>query len=358
MIYEKVTKKIIVLMKSESSARQFQEQFLKILQKAIPFDAACFTTIDPSTFLSTGAYTDQRIEKIHPQLFMNEFLEDDYNKFKDLARNAPHAAALGIVTNGEQIMSSRYREILKPAGFVDEVRAACMSKGKCFGHLSLFRGNTRVSFQQNECEYLSKISSIVGDTLRKSFITYSEEQVEVVGTGTIILNEKFNLLYWDQNGKAWLSTLRTYEQLNEDDVPRPIRAVCSRVKANESNRAATDEGEMVCIGLFCGQFLVIRASRLEGYGSCNDGYIVLFERARPKEVFPLIADSYSLSQREKQVIVGIVRGMSTKDVAEELHISTYTVQDHFKSIFEKVGVCSRNELIWEVFSKFCFSKEK
>lgn len=73
-----------------------------------------------------------------------------------------------------------------------------MSKGKCFGHLSLFRDNTRVSFQQNECEYLSKISSIVGDTLRKSFITCSEEQVEVVGTGTIILNEKFDLLYWDQ----------------------------------------------------------------------------------------------------------------------------------------------------------------
>ncbi len=358
MIYEQATKEITVLMKSESSTRQFQKGFLNILKKLIPFDASCFTAIDPRTFLSTGAYTDRIIEQLHSLLFMNEFLEDDYNKFKDLARKAPHVGAIRIVTNDNPIKSARYRNILKPAGFIDEVRVVCMSKGKCFGHLSLFRDNTRVSFQQNECEYLSKISSIVGDTLRKSFITCSEEQVEVVGTGTIILNEKFDLLYWDQNGKAWLSTLRTYEQLNEDDVPRPIRAVCSRVKANESNREAADEGEMVGIGLSCGQFLVIRASRLEGYGSCNDGYIVLFERARPEEVFPLIADSYSLSQREKQVIVGIVRGMSTKDVAEELHISTYTVQDHFKSIFEKVGVCSRNELIWEVFSKFCFSKEK
>ncbi|MFK4414247.1 DNA-binding NarL/FixJ family response regulator [Bacillus sp. RC251] len=84
----------------------------------------------------------------------------------------------------------------------------------------------------------------------------------------------------------------------------------------------------------------------------------MFESARPEEVFPLLADSYSLSQREKEVVIGIVRGMSTKEVAKELCISTYTVQDHFKSIFEKVGVCSRNELIWELFTKFCFSQEE
>ncbi|MEG7968027.1 hypothetical protein J0815_17350 [Bacillus cereus group sp. Sample30] len=37
--------------------------------------------------------------------------------------------------------------------------------------------------------------------------------------------------------------------------------------------------------------------------------------------------------------------MSTKEVAKELCISTYKVQDHLKSIFEKVGLCSINELI-------------
>lgn len=92
MIYEQATKEITVLMKSESSTRQFQKGFLNILKKLIPFDASCFTAIDPRTFLSTGAYTDRIIEQLHSLLFMNEFLEDDYNKFKDLARKAPMLA--------------------------------------------------------------------------------------------------------------------------------------------------------------------------------------------------------------------------------------------------------------------------
>lgn len=353
MLYEQATKEITVLMKSERSIRQFQKEFLNILKKVIPFDASCFTAIDPRTFLSTGAYTDRRIEQLHSQLFMNEFLEDDYNKFKDLARNPPHVGAMCIITNDNPIKSTRYRNILKPAGFIDEVRVVCMSKGKCFGHLSLFRDKTKVSFQHDECKYLSKVGLLAGDTLRTSFIIRSEEQVKVVGRGMIVLNENLRLNYWDETGYIWLSNFRKYEQLNEDDIPRPIRAVCSQVKANETNKEAT-----VCISLTCGQFLVIRASRLEGYSSCHTGYRVLFESAQPEEVFPLLADSYCLSQREKEVIVGIVRGMSTKEVAKELCISTYTVQDHFKSIFEKVGVCSRNELIWELFTKFCFSQDE
>ncbi|MRB31403.1 LuxR family transcriptional regulator, partial [Bacillus thuringiensis] len=90
-------------------------------------------------------------EKIHPQLFMNEFLEDDFNKFKCLTEHSPHVASLSMATNGEQKKSSRYRNILKPASFGDELRGVCMSKGKCYGHLSLFRGSISPAFHIDDC---------------------------------------------------------------------------------------------------------------------------------------------------------------------------------------------------------------
>ena len=46
-----------------------------------------------------------------------------------------------------------------------------------------------------------------------------------------------------------------------------------------------------------------------------------------------------------------MRGLSTAEVSEELHITRNTVHDHFKSIFDKVGVRSRRELVAGIFAQ-------
>ena len=45
------------------------------------------------------------------------------------------------------------------------------------------------------------------------------------------------------------------------------------------------------------------------------------------------------------------RGLSTAEVSGELHITPNTVRDHFKAIFDKVGVRSRRELVGQVFAQ-------
>lgn len=53
----------------------------------------------------------------------------------------------------------------------------------------------------------------------------------------------------------------------------------------------------------------------------------------------------SLTTREKQVIACLAEGLSTKELAERLFISDKTVGHHLGSIFDKLGVASRSELI-------------
>jgi DNA-binding NarL/FixJ family response regulator len=45
----------------------------------------------------------------------------------------------------------------------------------------------------------------------------------------------------------------------------------------------------------------------------------------------------------------VMHGLSNEDVAEQLRISAYTVQDHLKSIFDKTGFSSRKELAARLF---------
>lgn len=52
-----------------------------------------------------------------------------------------------------------------------------------------------------------------------------------------------------------------------------------------------------------------------------------------------------LSERETEVVVLAARGLSNRMISEELHISEATVKRHMASIYQKVGVHSRNEAV-------------
>jgi DNA-binding CsgD family transcriptional regulator len=76
---------------------------------------------------------------------------------------------------------------------------------------------------------------------------------------------------------------------------------------------------------------------------------VLLEAARPPELAPLIAAAYGLTDRERRITELIARGHSTNAIADRLHLSAYTVQDHLKSVFGKSGATSRGDLVARLF---------
>lgn len=54
---------------------------------------------------------------------------------------------------------------------------------------------------------------------------------------------------------------------------------------------------------------------------------------------------YKISPREKDVLRQLFRGLSIKEIAKELYISTHTVRKHSRSIYEKCKVQNRVELL-------------
>jgi DNA-binding CsgD family transcriptional regulator len=51
-------------------------------------------------------------------------------------------------------------------------------------------------------------------------------------------------------------------------------------------------------------------------------------------------ESYELSERESEVLVLVARGLSSKEIADELNISIHTVNSHRKNITHKTGIKS------------------
>jgi DNA-binding NarL/FixJ family response regulator len=68
-------------------------------------------------------------------------------------------------------------------------------------------------------------------------------------------------------------------------------------------------------------------------------------RSAAEDAFP------GLTNREKDVLLGLRHGHTDKTLATKLGISSWTVHTHMKSLFDKLGVHTRAEAVAKFFEK-------
>lgn len=65
----------------------------------------------------------------------------------------------------------------------------------------------------------------------------------------------------------------------------------------------------------------------------------------PEKVPEMEEESEHLSKRELSIIRLAARGLTNKEIADDLHLSYRTVEGHMRDIFNKLGVGSRTEAV-------------
>ena len=76
--------------------------------------------------------------------------------------------------------------------------------------------------------------------------------------------------------------------------------------------------------------------------------IDFFHRPPPAPAPGVDADSPELGPREQQVLESLVKGLTYKEIANELNISIWTVATYVRRIYEKLRVRNRREVIAHV----------
>jgi DNA-binding CsgD family transcriptional regulator len=343
---------ILRLCHSTLDSRTLRIELLKRLRTVIPFDYIFFSTTDPTTQLFTSAVLDETPTWALQQFLENEFLQDDFNQFRYLLNHRQSIGVLSEQTQNELRRSQRYRDILMPLALGDEMRAVFVTNGACWGTLCLHREQSAPEFTTAEAAFLARLTPHIAEGLRKALLlAHVSTTTPLDGPGVLVLTEEYSVVSMNAVAEYWMAELAEAERGDKQALPHSVLAVVNRLHMVERGMAGTAAATpKLNLHTPSGRWLMLYASRLSSPD--DHGQIaILFEAAQPTEIAPLILQAYHLTKREGEVTQLILCGRSTREIAATLYVSSNTVQDHLKVIFEKVNVNSRRELVGHIFAQ-------
>jgi DNA-binding CsgD family transcriptional regulator len=350
---EHTSLEIIRLCHSALDSRTLRVELLKRLRTVIPFDCTFFSTTDPATQLFTSSLLDFTVPTwARLRLIENEFLQDDFNQFRNLLKNHLPVGVLSEQTQGELRRSQRYQDILTPLALGDEMRATFVTNAACWGTLCLHRERGAPEYTTAEAAFLARLTPHIAEGLRKALLlAHTSTTTAPDGPGILILSDDLSVVTLNPTAQYWLAELAEAEKGDKHALPHIILTVVARLQTIEREIAAAAPAmPKVRLYMPSGQWLMLYASRLNRSGEHRQ-VAVMFEVAHPMEIAPLIMQAYHLTKREGEVTQLILQGCATTEIAATLHVSSNTVQDHLKAIFEKVNVRSRRELTGRIFAQ-------
>jgi DNA-binding CsgD family transcriptional regulator len=319
----------------------------RTLARFVPFEASCWLSLDPGTMLPTSHFSREYGFDQLLALAANEYLEDDENRFADLARTDPPVNTLHRATGGHPERSLRHAAFLAPYGFGDgdELRVVFRDGDEAWGAAAIHR---RIgTFTEREIRMVGDVGALVANGIRRAILLGSlSAERGPEPPGLVLLDADDAIETVSPAARPWLDDLFDTTAATHE-VPLVLASVAHQ--ARRAGSGETPELASIRAPRRSGGWLRLDASLLE------DGrrVAVMISAARELEVAELIGRMYGLTAREREVTRLTMVGLSTREMASRLQLSPYTVQDHLKSIFDKVGVRSRRELIAQLFLQQC-----
>ncbi len=333
-------RRIVELGRDSVNSVAFRRDLRSVLSSLLAFDGYCVNTADPATLLVTGSVGDGLPSHSARRFFEIELLEPDFSKLQALAVSDTNVAVLGDETGSCPEKSARMREVLMPCGYGFELRCALMLGGCCWGYLHLLRASGGVDFSRTEAELIRTLSVDIAMGLRAGVLRDAKTHTNPAGLGMLLLApDGRSVDSINAAAEHWLGEFR--DELS-DPLPHSVLAVAQQARSSAPCSQALARSR---VQTKAGEWLTLHATPI------GDHLAVVIERTRPEEIAPVLLRAYELTERERGVVQLLLRGRSNDEIAVALNLSTYTVKQHLKSVFRKLGAASRTELSARFYSE-------
>jgi DNA-binding CsgD family transcriptional regulator len=224
------------------------------------------------------------------------------------------------------------------------LRAAFAVDGQWIAQLELDRRGYARPFGAGDVEFVRLMAPTIGRTLRAAF---DRERTAAIGIGDVG-PDMSGVLVLAANGReqfrtpaadSWIDLLQQMEVGGGGYLPGAVSAAVAALRAGLDGARHATVRAWTPVGP-----LRVEAAAGDDRGAVS---VVLTPERRP--VPPELPAAWPMTQAERRVLELLVRGLSNREIATELHLSVNTIQTHLAHAYEKLGVQNRSQLLARFF---------
>lgn len=338
---------------------EFCGNLIRLVDRVVPSDLAAMFIFDPITGLLLDIFGKRVPDDGFPALYLRHiYLRNEAVSFLHMKERGRLLSLLSEDADGNLEADPRYRELFAPYGFRHDVRVCFPAAGYHWGALGASRGSDVRDFDDVELAFLERIASPVGEALRLlsagRFGNRNSSGVRSQDTAVISVDSENQIVSTTHGAESVLTELQGPADTPADllrvgvKLPVALHSVAARLRASTVQKEVLPQAPRLSLIGPDGRWWTVTALRDDQGQSTRDLSIVVTP-SQPLEVAAHIFAAFDLTPRERVVVECVGRGLNTTDMAKWLGISPYTVQDHMKSIFAKLGLHSRTEVMSMIF---------
>ena len=283
------------------------------------------------------------LDEFPAQALAAEYYGDDVHQLVDVVRSQDGISTLHEVTGGDPTSSPRWQFNRTMGGDQELIARLRTGQGQTWGAVSFYREPGAPMFDAQDKAFVQALSPHLARGARTALLIGSATDPDVPDApGLLMLDDRLEMISATVDVARWLDELPDGDR-SRGRLPSSVLAVAASALGPTGKG---DSGGFARVLSRKGNWVLLHGARLEGG---TPRVAVIIEPAHPARLYPLLMSAYQLTAREQDVTRLTLHGSSTTQIAQELHISPHTVQQHLKSIFDKTGVHSRRDLVAKIF---------
>jgi len=221
-------------------------------------------------------------------------------------------------------------------GFGSEIRIELTDGSRTWGVLVLLREHGPTSFSPTDTAYAECLAQALALALKRFVASTPLSSMRTdLPPGLIIVGNNDEIKMATPSGRDALRAFTPRRLLTDEELFTSIW--------NITYRARRSGEPIVCRVLAPQGWIALHAQVL--HGTTLGEVAITTQPASAEMLLPAIVAWHDITPREQTVIEQALEGSPTKHIARHLNLSQHTVNDHFKAIYRKIGVTSRDELI-------------